>query len=120
MFSVPSPFSLNDPPSSQKRKSTRGLEVLKPAIKCKEKCGNLSSQREMTAETMIQLLSFKNDGDQSGKTVELGDRKVGLEQLVQHPREGESILIIPKHTKDEKPALSVDEEMERPWYFIHM
>ena len=73
----------------------------------------------MTAETRLQLLFFRNDGDQGGEIAELRDREISLEQMVQHPRQGESILIIPKHTNEEKPALSVDEEMNKPWYFTH-
>lgn len=60
--------------------------MLESASKYKEKYGNPSPEKEMTVETRLRLLFFRNDGDQGGEIAELWDREISLEQMVQHLR----------------------------------
>ena len=72
----------------------------------------------MTAEPTIHILFFKKDESQHVETVKVED--INLEKMIQHLNQGESILITRKCTNKEKPALNVDEEMSKPWYFTHI
>jgi hypothetical protein len=92
--------------------------VSEPTIKDKEKTWKFRSPKTVTVEPTIQLLFFKNNGDQHVKIVEVDD--ISWEELIQHLNQGHSILITRKRANEEKSALNVDEEMSEPWYFAHI
>jgi len=111
-------LSLSAPSKPPKVRSEMRNQVLELTIEGKEKAWNPESLETVTAEPTIHILFFKKDENQHVETVKVED--INFEKMIQHLNQGESILITRKCTSKEKPALNVDEEMSKPWYFTHI